>query len=221
MPPRYARHNNYVGFKRIVHDAQNPGDEAPPVPAAETWFPKPSQPTSTSTPAPSSSSSTQARPLPQRATSSATLRASPGSNDDDDLAITADKTSLTCPLTLLPFTDPVRSTKCPHSFEKSAILEMISHSTARLGGDTRRGRAGAGGEKAVQCPVCEQMLTAQHLVSDPVLLRKVRRLQELHAEREDEDEDEDGDGNGSGSGSGSGKREERKKGMGGGYRARG
>jgi SUMO ligase MMS21 Smc5/6 complex component len=78
---------------------------------------------------------------------------SPAENgDDDDIEIEGEHISLKCPLTLLPFKDPVTSKKCPHSFERNAILPMIQSSEARVGG-VRRGE----GERAVKCPICEQV----------------------------------------------------------------
>lgn len=134
---RYATHNNYVGFKRIVHDALHPGDDAPPVPHPDTWFPE----------SPHASNSGQARTRNAR-----NHHQTDADLSDDDIAIAREKTSLKCPITLLPFRDPVTSKKCPHSFEKEAILSMISQSGARVGG-MRRGE----GERAVKCPVCEQV----------------------------------------------------------------
>ena len=85
-------------------------------------------------------------------------------DDDDDIAIAREKTSLKCPITLLPFRVPVTSRKCPHSFEKEAIFGMISQSSARLGGAGGRRRGDGGfagpgdrGVQAVKCPVCEQV----------------------------------------------------------------
>jgi len=66
--------------------------------------------------------------------------------------VASERISIKCPLTLLPMKDPVTSQKCPHSFEKEAILSMINASEVRVGGT---GRAGTqGGQKAMQCPVC-------------------------------------------------------------------
>jgi hypothetical protein len=49
---------------------------------------------------------------------------------------------------------PVTSQKCPHSFEKDAIMEMIGYSSLRVGGSG--GRRGAdNGTKAIKCPVCQ------------------------------------------------------------------
>lgn len=89
-----------------------------------------------------------------------------------------------CPLTLLPFRDPVTSTKCPHSFEREAIHDMIARSNFQIPPPPNRGGRRI---RAVKCPVCSIPLTAEDLRSDPVLLRKVRRAEELSA-REEEDQ---------------------------------
>ena len=75
----------------------------------------------------------------------------PIEDDDDELAVKSERVSIKCPITLLVMKDPVTSGKCPHSFEKEAILSMINLSEMRSGGDGRRG----GGVKAMKCPVCE------------------------------------------------------------------
>lgn len=146
---RYATHNNYIGFKRIVHDALHPGEDAPPVPHADTWFPEYPHATGSDDPT--------ARNTRNRSGAGG----GPSADDsDDDIAIEREKTSLKCPITLLPFKDPVTSKKCPHSFEKEAILSMISQSGARVGG-IRRGE----GERAVKCPVCEKVREYFHSLS--------------------------------------------------------
>ena len=48
--------------------------------------------------------------------------------------------------------DPVTSKKCPHSFEKEAIEEMIGHSSTQVGGSGRQGIID--GTRALRCPVC-------------------------------------------------------------------
>ena len=174
----------------MVHDAQHPGDDAPPVPHADTWFP-PSPDHDAAAPQPAARTT--------RHHASREARGEYGGDDDDDVAITADKTSLTCPLTLRPFKDPVTSKKCPHSFEKAAILDMIGSSNARIGGAGRRGA----GQRAVKCPVCEQMLAAADLAPDPVLQRRIRRLQEMAAAEHDDDDDGEEGGAGRGGKKGS------------------
>src|SRR5437016_1407632 len=82
---RYALHNSYIGFRRVVHDAQNPGEDAPPLPHASTWF------TESGSPAPGITSRDQ--------------RAGAGveEDSDDDIAIARERISTKCPLTLQEF----------------------------------------------------------------------------------------------------------------------
>jgi hypothetical protein len=112
LETRYAEHNDYIGFKRSVHDGMYPGGEVP-MPAASRWFRE------GGSPAPGTAAAQQ------------------DEDSDEDVAISGEKISTKCPLTLMEFVDPITSTKCPHTFEKTAILEMI------------RGAAG----RKVTCPV--------------------------------------------------------------------
>ena len=133
----YAQNNDYVGFKKLVYDAQFPGDDAPPMPHSSTWF----------------------SDQPSNNPDSHTGRAGAGSgtqpaDSDDELTVASERVSTKCPITLLPMKDPVTSTKCPHSFEREAILSMINASDVRTEGG---GRRGAGGQKAMQCPVCTEV----------------------------------------------------------------
>lgn len=119
---RYASNNDYIGFKKIVHDSRHPENDARPMPHASTWFP--------------GSPSADDAAGGQRT----------DDVDDDDLEVASERISLKCPLTLLPMRQPVSSRKCPHSFERAAILELLSASHLRGRGT---------GEKAMKCPVCE------------------------------------------------------------------
>lgn len=140
----YAQHNDYVGFKKLVHDAQYPGHEAPPMPHASTWF---------SSVSPDSSNATTRRGA--AAVGSRHADDDDDDDDDDDVAVASERISIKCPITLLQMKDPVTSQKCPHSFEKTAILEMIDHSDVFVG---RSGLRGArDGQKAMKCPVCEMV----------------------------------------------------------------
>lgn len=108
----------------------------------------------------------------------------PSPADSDDIAIERERISLDCPITLVRFRDPVTSTKCPHSFEHGAIMDMIARSRPMPGGPAR--------VKAVKCPVCSIFLTARDLVRDTALQRRVRRAEEQEARRaEESDSDED------------------------------
>ncbi len=101
---RYADHTSYANFKRVVHDAQHPEDQPPPLPHPSTWF----------------NPAGGARPA-----YGVTSTAADGEDDDDDIAVARERISTRCPLTLLEFKEPVTSTKCPHSFEKDAINGLI------------------------------------------------------------------------------------------------
>ncbi|KAF3491320.1 uncharacterized protein GIQ15_00837 [Arthroderma uncinatum] len=108
---------------------------------------------------------------------------------DDEIVVKSEKFSLTCPLTLQTFEDPATSTKCPHSFERSAIENMISRSrqTTFVPGAGRNMRC-------VECPVCSVMITVRDLKSDPVLVQRVKRARRMAALEEEEDDGDDGDG---------------------------
>ncbi|KAJ6072939.1 hypothetical protein N7467_011024 [Penicillium canescens] len=174
LTERYASHNNYIGFYRMVHDSKFPGDDVPPLPHSSTWFQHMEDT--------SARSGASTRTRNQRRRSSAA--------DDDDIAIERERISLKCPLTLLPFRDPVTSTKCPHSFEREPIFDMINRSTTTI--PPPAARRGQRRIHVVKCPVCSTPLTADDLNPDPVLLRRVRRAQELEEREEDEDHLEDG-----------------------------
>ncbi|KAK4989200.1 hypothetical protein LTR50_003414 [Elasticomyces elasticus] len=166
---RYAQNNDYRQFKRLVNDAKYPEGNVT-LPHENTWF------NEGTVPAPG-----------------ITAQGGGDADSDDDLAIMTEKISTKCPLTLQDFREPLTSRKCPHTFEKAAILEMIGQSTVRVGGGSQaRGRPPAG-ERAVQCPVpgCGNMLTAADLHSDAILLRKIKRLQNART-MEDEDDEADG-----------------------------
>jgi hypothetical protein len=106
METRYAEHNEYIGFKRSIHDGMYPGGEVP-MPASNRWFRE------GGSPAPGTAAAQQ------------------GEDSDEDVAISGEKISTKCPLTLMEFVDPITSTKCPHTFEKNAILEMIRGAPGR------------------------------------------------------------------------------------------
>ncbi|KAJ5221244.1 uncharacterized protein N7469_010131 [Penicillium citrinum] len=175
LTERYASNNSYIGFYRTVHDSKFNGDEAPPLPASSTWFShlEDTNGDGVSTSQGDGSSRQTRRTRNQR-------EASPA--DSDDIAIERERVSLRCPLTLLPFRDPVTSTKCPHTFEREAIMDMISRSNLFTPNAQGRGRR----LRAAKCPVCSNLLATEDLRADPVMLRKIRRAEELQAREEDD-----------------------------------
>lgn len=167
MHARYTENNEYREFRKVVHDAQH-HDDGVPLAHQDTWFPE------------------GERPAPGVTTRRARAEAE-ADDSDDDIAVSRATVSTKCPLTLQEFKNPLTSTKCPHSFESEAILQMIAQARPVPV------NAGARPEKAVQCPVsgCSKMLTKADLQTDNVLIRKIRRLQEaarLEAEESDNDD---------------------------------
>lgn len=113
---RYARHNEYRDFKRVIHDARY-GDDGPVLGHEDTWFTEAGEP---------QMGVTEAR-----------------DDDEDDLIMDKATISTRCPITFQQFKEPWSSTKCPHTFEKNAILEMIRSGS----------RFGSGTSRSVECPV--------------------------------------------------------------------
>ncbi|KAK4229363.1 zinc-finger of the MIZ type in Nse subunit-domain-containing protein [Podospora fimiseda] len=100
MPPyqRYALNNDYIAFKKTLHDALHPDGDAP-LPDASNWFDE------------------QGHPV---------MTASTNLGDDDDLVVEREIMDLKCPLSLQVFKEPFSNHRCKHTFEKSAIVEFIN-----------------------------------------------------------------------------------------------
>ncbi|KAH7381292.1 zinc-finger of the MIZ type in Nse subunit-domain-containing protein [Phaeosphaeria sp. MPI-PUGE-AT-0046c] len=165
LTARYARNNEYRDFKRIVHDAKY-GDAGPTLGHEDTWF------TETGSPAPGITNA-------QRG----------AFDDDDDIIVDKATISTRCPITFQQFKEPYTSIKCPHTFERNAIVDMIRNSANTVANVGPRG----GGLKAVSCPVtgCDQNLTLNDLRSDPILIRKIKRMQQAEAAEAEESSDDE------------------------------
>ena len=192
LTERYANSNEYTGFYRTVYDAKNPGENAPPIPHANLWFAKEENPGKLHM---SKSQARQGRQTEE--------------GNDSDVEIAAERVSLRCPLTFLPFKNPLTSRKCPHSFEKEAILDMLHLSSEylpftadqelelsrirdRRALDRKKREIGT---QTIKCPVCSCRLTEADLRPDPVLLRKVKRLEAARKRQQNpaSDSEEEGD----------------------------
>ncbi|KAF1912108.1 zinc-finger of the MIZ type in Nse subunit-domain-containing protein [Ampelomyces quisqualis] len=162
---RYARNNEYRDFKRIVHDAKY-GDSGQELGHEDTWF------TEMGSPAPGITNT-------QRG----------DFDDDDDIVINKETISTRCPITFQQLKEPYTSTKCQHTFERNAIMEMIRTSTNMVGGGGPRG----GGTRAVTCPQtgCDKNLTLNDFRIDPILVRKIGRIQNAAAAEAEESSDEE------------------------------
>lgn len=145
LTARYARNNEYRDFKRIVHDAKY-GDTGPTLGHEDTWF------TETGSPAPGITNT-------QRG----------AFDDDDDIIVDKATISTRCPITFQQFKEPYTSTKCPHTFEKNAIVDMIRNSANMVGNGGPRG----GAVRAVSCPVtgCDQVSACRYATLYQLLAR--------------------------------------------------
>ncbi|KAI9650746.1 hypothetical protein NHQ30_000771 [Ciborinia camelliae] len=100
MTKRYASHNDYRSFKRVVHDSLHPDQEVP-LPKESTWFP--------------SDRLNKSRPRNEEEGEE--------ESSDDEIVIEKIVKDLKCPLTFATFREPYTNHKCNHSFEKAAITE--------------------------------------------------------------------------------------------------
>ncbi|KAF2837423.1 hypothetical protein M501DRAFT_977565 [Patellaria atrata CBS 101060] len=168
---RYAENNDYKNFRRLVWAAQHPSDDPPPMPNANTWFPN------RGSPAPGT-------------TMILTQGNGEDADSDDDMVVMRSKVSTKCPLTLMEFSDPVSSLKCPHTFERSAITSLIEGSDVDGMGNRRRPLRNQ--DKAVRCPVpgCSKTIMLADLHADQVIIRQIRRVQDSRNKGEESDEDE-------------------------------
>ncbi|KAF7890741.1 uncharacterized protein EAF01_010550 [Botrytis porri] len=110
MTKRYASHNDYKSFKRVVHDSLHPDGDLP-LPKESTWFP-----------------SDRSHPSAQ-----ANGQAEEDSSDDE-IVIERVVKDLKCPLTFAIFRFPYTNNKCNHSFEKEAIIEYHGKNATNQGG---------------------------------------------------------------------------------------
>ena len=193
LTDRYAHDPAYASFYSSLWDAQHPTENAPPLPAPALWFAREEDPSNGPT-------GTQDEDDVM-------------DGDDTDLVLATERISLKCPITLQHYRDPVTSSICNHSFERTAIFDMLKVSTdhvpftptqtaelTQLSRAERARRENAMKLQRVRCPTsgCDKFFTESDLHPNPVLLRKVNR--EIEAQRranaerdeyDDEDEDED------------------------------
>ncbi|RMD39675.1 hypothetical protein DV735_g5455, partial [Chaetothyriales sp. CBS 134920] len=201
LTEKYAHDNDYVGWYTNRWHALNPGDSAPPMPSAAIWF--------------------AAEEGRRHNGPPATAPGENGNNDseeeeDSDIEIEREKISIKCPITLLPFEDPVVSSKCNHSFERTAILGMLERSNERRPlppeqeaeiAAIRRPRDRAPRReqlrqlqpRGIKCPECRTFFVQEDLRPNPVLKRWVqrqlewqRKKEERARQREEEDDEEMG-----------------------------
>ncbi|UKZ86952.1 uncharacterized protein TrAFT101_002771 [Trichoderma asperellum] len=156
---RYGLNNDYVGFKKLWHEAAA-GEDGPPLPDASRWFDSNGEPDMT---------------IPSRDAQNGSF------DDDEEVAVSRENISLNCPLTLLPMNEPYRSRKCPHVFEKAAILDYLP-----LRGE-------------LQCPQtgCSQKFSRvrfeDEFYLDEAMKRRIQRWRQAEQNRQDMDDEDDDD----------------------------
>ena len=181
--------NDYKNFKRAVHHALHPGENAPPVPHPNTWFKE-------------ASSS-------RRLNNSTDNTNNADESSDDEVIIQSATTTLKCPLTLKYFNEPYSNHVCNHSFEKEAILDYHRINGVTFIPSSQRGQPASRSEKQVKCPQtgCEkvssqisrdialsnllQMLALKDFYDDVLLARQVKRALKRDAQQDDDDGDDD------------------------------
>lgn len=177
MTARYTAQNDYINYKKVVHEGIHGKDvEPPPLPNPNLWFDDGDRAMGNGDAGPTQPQDTQSGNADQ--------------DEDSDVEFARAVKPLRCPLTLMYYKDPLTSTKCPHSFEKAAILEMISQSPCRINSPNALQNLHnpmptaaqlQEGDQAVRCPSagCSAMLCDKDLKEDPVLQRQAARRQRL------------------------------------------
>ncbi|KAI1810842.1 hypothetical protein GGS20DRAFT_150734 [Poronia punctata] len=95
LEERYARDNDYVGFKRLWWDAVH-GAEGKPLPDASRWFRE-----------------NHANDEEEE------------DEEDEDLVVAGEQVSIYCPLSMVVMDEPFTSTRCRHTFNKPAIVQFL------------------------------------------------------------------------------------------------
>ncbi len=104
MGQRYASHNDYILFKKTLHDAQHPNDDAT-LPHASAWF----------------------GPAGQPILSKVGETDAPGEDDDDELQIAREVRTFRCPLSMQVMEEPFSNNKCKHTFDKKSIIDYMGN----------------------------------------------------------------------------------------------
>ncbi|SPJ85325.1 related to DNA repair protein MMS21 [Fusarium torulosum] len=160
---RYARNNDYAGFKKLWHDAMA-GEEGPPLPDASRWFTQNGEPVMSGT--------------------------APGigagdDDDDDDIAVAREIISINCPLTLQPLKDPYTNRNCKHTFEKSALLEYLP-----MRGESQCPQAGCS-QSFSRARFDQDFFHDQAMVRRIKRVRQAQEQQEMDEDDDDADGDDD------------------------------
>lgn len=159
---RYADNNDYIGYYAAVHDAQHQHD-GKAVPHASTWFSEGNG-------------------------GALTSAARDDNSSDDEIQIAREKVSLICPLTRRIFKEPYSNNKCPHTYEKSALIDYFRTNATAATQAVRGRRAPVPiGPRTLECaePGCTARFELSDFRDDNIKLRQVQRaLKEQEKERQ-------------------------------------
>jgi len=210
LTERYSQNPTYAEFYKMKHYAQNSSENPPPLPHHSMWFAVQEGRNSQR-----STGGTQ-RGTQRDADSEPEDHSDLQAIDDEDteIQVASENRSCKCPLTFTWFEHPVTSTKCPHSFEKTAILEVINASNTYVSLSSEqietlnarfprgvKGRPQAEtimrmrNPKFTQCPEqgCHMQLTEIDLRDDAVLKQQTQRARVLEKRRKEQEEAGDDD----------------------------
>lgn len=209
LTERYSQSLVYSEFYGLKHFAQNSGENPPPLPHHSMWFAA-QEGRNTQRTTRGAQRGTQ-RDTDDEMDEDSNLQ---DMNDDTDIQVASENRSCKCPITFTWFEVPVTSTKCPHSFEKDAIMQIIQASIDRVPLtseqleqlDSRFPRGVKGRPQAetamrnqnlkiTQCPEqgCHMQLTEKDLREDAVLKRQTQRTRDLERRRQEAETAEDDD----------------------------
>ncbi|KAF9876247.1 hypothetical protein CkaCkLH20_06190 [Colletotrichum karsti] len=162
---RYALNNDYAAFKKLWHESVH-GDNGPPVPNAKRWF------------------DDAGNPVVPRMSAGQDVKNEGGAaedDEDDDLIIASEVRDYRCPLSMAEFQEPYSNHVCNHTYEKQWLVDML--------------RKAPGGRGVCAVPGCEKSFQLSDFYDDRVILRKMKRAQELQrlAEQEGSSSSDDDD----------------------------
>lgn len=160
--------NDYRAFKKVSHDAKYPNSEAPPLPNAKYWFPE-DNPSGTQGP----NGSNEAE------------------DSDDEVVIERETIDLKDPFTLQYFKEPMTSSVCRHTFDKTSFMSYWADQGTVFRAGTQppnRGPAPRHGVKLAKCPMsgCDAMLEPNLMLFDPIIARQVQRAKAAEEEGVDD-----------------------------------
>lgn len=128
-----------------MHDALHPGENQPPVPHANTWFPE----------------DTANESAGARRRRNATTDHTENDDDEDEIQMTGVTFNSKCPITLQTFKEPYSNSVCSHTFEKSALLAYFNSSATVFAPPNQPRNRGQPpqGVKQAKCPQtgCEKV----------------------------------------------------------------